>query len=227
MKKTELLFPTPLWTDDDVGLDLKPIQDFSYEVRKEDPQGRQATNDGGWQSNEFKFDVLPNTPFKYLYYSIMDHAYEACDQWGFMNYSLKLSNLWININGKGHSNNVHTHAGCIMSGVYYVKIPTCCCGELKFHKSFEDQCLKEYWGCNENFDRYSESMNHMEHYVTPKENTMILFPSWLLHSVDRSASDEDRISISFNIFIFSDFYRDNEVYPKGKPNNSKLPLSLK
>ena len=100
MKKTELLFPTPLWTDDDVGLDLKPIQDFSYEVRKEDPQGRQATNDGGWQSNEFKFDVLPNTPFKYLYYSIMDHAYEACDQWGFMNYSLKLSNLWININGK-------------------------------------------------------------------------------------------------------------------------------
>ena len=55
MKKTELLFPTPIWTDDDVGLDLKPIQDFSYEVRDHDPQGRQATNDGGWQSNEFKF----------------------------------------------------------------------------------------------------------------------------------------------------------------------------
>ena len=102
MKKTELLFPTPIWTDDDVGLDLKPIQDFSYEVREHDPDGRQATNDGGWQSNEFKFDVLPDTPFKYLYYSIMDHAYEACDQWGFMNYSLKLSNLWININAKGH-----------------------------------------------------------------------------------------------------------------------------
>ena len=67
----------------------------------------------------------------------------------------------------------------------------------------------------------------IEHYITPKENSLVLFPAWLQHSVDASASDDDRISISFNMFIFSDFYRDNEIYPKGKPNNSKLPLSLK
>ena len=66
----------------------------------------------------------------------------------------------------------------------------------------------------------------MEYYVQPKENLMILFPSWLMHSVDASASDDDRISLSFNIHIFSDYYRDNEVYPKRKSNNSQLSLKI-
>ena len=227
MKTTKLLFPTPIWEDDDCGLDTKEIQDFCYLVEKEDPQGRKATNYGGWQSNEFRPEVLPDTPLKSLYYSLLDHCYEACDNWGFMNYSLRLSNLWININRKGDSNLLHTHAGSIISGVYYAKVPQCCCGELKFLQPMHEQCLKEYWGCNENFDRWNHEHNMIEHYITPKENSLVLFPAWLQHSVDASASDDDRISISFNMFIFSDFYRDNEIYPKGKPNNSKLPLSLK
>ena len=53
MKTTKLLFPTPRWEDDNCGLDTKEIQDFCYLVEKEDPQGRKATNYGGWQSNEF------------------------------------------------------------------------------------------------------------------------------------------------------------------------------
>ena len=71
MKTTKLLFPTPIWEDDDCGLDTKEIQDFCYLVEKEDPQGRKATNYGGWQSNEFRPEVLPDTPLKSLYYSLL------------------------------------------------------------------------------------------------------------------------------------------------------------
>jgi len=49
----------------------------------------------------------------------------------------------------------------------------------------------------------------------------------LMHSVDASSSDDDRISLSFNINIFSDYYRDNAVYPQKRYNKSQLPLSLK
>ena len=156
----------------------------------------------------------------------MANAYESADSFGFSQYTLKLSNLWMNINRKSNYNLLHTHAGCIMSGVYYAKVPNCCCGELKFVRDLNHQCLKEYWGCNENFDRFEHDYNYMEYYVQPKENLMILFPSWLMHSVDASASDDDRISLSFNIHIFSDYYRDNEVYPKRKSNNSQLSLKI-
>ena len=222
--RTELLFPTPIWIDEDCGgVDPKEIADFAYIVEKEDPKGVQASNSGGWQSDSFRDTHIPD-PLSKLYQRLMANAYESADSFGFQNYTLQLSNLWMNINRKGNYNNVHTHAGCILSGVYYAKVPNCCCGELKFIRDLKDQCLKEYWGCNENFDRWEKQHNLMEYYIQPRENLMILFPAWLMHSVDASSSDDDRISLSFNINIFSDFYRDHEVYPKRKHNNSQLSL---
>ena len=225
MMRTELLFPTPIWIEDECGLDTKVIQDFASEVEGFDPEGVRATNaGGGWQSREFKHPQVENTPLAALYKKIILNAYAAADDFGFSNYTLQLSNLWMNVNRKGSYNMLHTHAGCIMSGVYYAKVPECCCGELKFVRDLKDQCLKEYWGCHENFDRWEKEHNYIESYLPPKEDLMVLFPSWLMHSVDVSASDGDRISLSFNINIFSDFYRDHEVYPQRKHNNTKLSL---
>ena len=35
--------------------------------------------------------------------------------------------------------------------------------------------------------------------MEPEDNKLILFPSWLEHDVEPSKSDEDRISIAFNV----------------------------
>jgi hypothetical protein len=40
--------------------------------------------------------------------------------------------------------------------------------------------------------------------VKVKDGTMLVFPAYLQHSVDASASEEERISISFNV-MFSSF----------------------
>ena len=116
--RTERLFPTPIWIDDDCGIDPKEIADFAYIVEKEDPKGVQASNFGGWQSNSFRDTHIPN-PLSKLYQRLMANAYESADSFGFSQYTLKLSNLWMNINRKSNYNLLHTHAGCIMSGVYY------------------------------------------------------------------------------------------------------------
>ena len=225
MMRTELLFPTPIWVDDDCNLDVKEIQDFTSAIQEEDPRGVRATNaGGGWQSQGFRSPQIERTPLASLSQKVIANAYAAADDFGFKNYTLQLSNLWMNVNRKGSYNMLHTHAGCILSGVYYAKIPECCCGELKFIRDLKDQCLKEYWGCHENFDRWEKEHNYIEYWLPPKENLMVLFPSWMMHSVDVSSSDSDRISLSFNINIFSDFYRDHEVYPKRKHNNSQLSL---
>ena len=40
---------------------------------------------------------------------------------------------------------------------------------------------------------------HPAYYMTPTEGMIILFPSSLYHKVDVNQSEEDRISVSFNI----------------------------
>ena len=230
--RTDLHFPTPVWVEDNCQLDIKPLQDFCFYAREQDPVGRKASNAGGWQSGDFKknggggYPPIGETPLEPLHDKIMDIAYKAGDDFGFSNYSMSLSNLWININGRGHANHSHTHCGCILSGVYYVKIPPCCCGDLYFQRPQNDQNLKEYWGCSENFDRYDKEHNYMDVAYTPEENKLILFPAWLLHSVGASASDDERVSISFNIHVFSDYLTNDEVYPKRKSNNSRLSLKI-
>ena len=38
--KTELIFPTPVWKFDNVGIDRESLRDFVYLVKSEDPAGR-------------------------------------------------------------------------------------------------------------------------------------------------------------------------------------------
>lgn len=227
MMRTELLFPTPLWIFEDLPIDRQKIVDFCYDVEKDDPVGAKKSNAGGWQSLDFRPEQMDQLPLAELHQHILSNAYSAGDDYGFTQYSLQLSNCWMNINRKGNYNQLHTHSGSMFAGVYYANVPNCCMGELRFLRDLKDQCLKEYWGCDENFDRHEKQHNYTEWYVQPQNNLMVIFPAWLMHSVDMSASDDDRISLSFNLHIFSDYYRDNAVYPKRKSNNSKLSLQIK
>ena len=49
--------------------------------------------------------------------------------------------------------------------------------------------------------KFGNSFNSLEYYVNPKEMDLIIFPSSLFHYVDQNLSDEERISLSFNIKI--------------------------
>ena len=40
-----------------------------------------------------------------------------------------------------------------------------------------------------------------------KTGTLIMFPSWLLHSVDENRSSEERVSVAFNI-MFTPYVED-------------------
>ncbi len=226
MMKTTLLFPTPLWTLNKVGCTKEPLLEFIRHVQKEDPNGRISSNEGGWQSWDFMEDICDTNPLKELKDIIMRHAYAVCDEWSFKDYSLKMTNLWINVNKKGNYNIVHTHPGSVLSGVYYVDLPKCCHGPITFLKPFEQIHLKEAWGCNANFNRahhndYND--DELDHY--PEEDDLLFFPSWLMHRVHQNSSDEDRISISFNISAYSRHYYG--IYPSEGNSNKNVPIKVK
>lgn len=209
--KTELIFPTPVWKFNNVGIDRQSLTNFVYFVKSEDPTGRKQSNHGGWQSNDFIDIVMDNTPLKEIRDAIMERAYAAADEFGFNEYRLKIINLWININTKGAFNHVHTHPGGVLSGVYYLKLPKYFSGNLIFMRDPNYSQMKEYWGGGDNVHREGH-INETEHNVSPEEDQLVIFPAWLPHSVSVSSSDGDRISISFNITAFSNYY--HEIYPK-------------
>ena len=39
------------------------------------------------------------------------------------------------------------------------------------------------------------------HYIEPREGQIIFFPCWLEHDVESSKTDDERISIAFNVRI--------------------------
>jgi len=109
------------------------------------------------------------------------------------NHPLRISECWLNIYGKGHAQDIHVHSNNVFSGIYYPKAPKGC-GELIFHSPAADQMLEppitEVTGAN------TPSFK-----IQPVAGRMVLFRSWLRHSVMPSEIEEDRISIAFNILM--------------------------
>lgn len=223
MIDTNLIFPTPIWVEDSVGLDRDNLLTFVDRVRSEDPQGRVISNNGGWQSHDFTDEVMQNNPLSELRAKILQMAYYCADEFGFVDYTLRVVNLWMNVNKRGNNNHVHTHPGSILSGVYYLSVPDCCSGTLNFLRDYQYQMMKESWGMGNNVKQDS-TLNENIVTFSPQNDYMVMFPSWLLHSVSKSASDGERISISFNIQVFSNFY--HEVYPSRQPSRKNLSLKI-
>ena len=97
--------------------------------------------------------------------------------------SLRLMNIWFNVNTPGSFNHVHVHPGSLLSGVLWIKTPKRS-GDLMFRDPSE-------------MNNYCLGVNCVA--FPPTEGTMILFPSHVPHNVGVNESEETRISLSFNL----------------------------
>jgi uncharacterized protein (TIGR02466 family) len=108
---------------------------------------------------------------------------------------LVIDTLWINVNPRNAYNTLHDHPDSVLSGVYYVQ-GNAKSGRLRFRDPRSAKRMapwpvavgaktdKRHW------DRVS---------LSPVAGRMVMFPSWLEHEVESNQSNEDRISISFNL----------------------------
>lgn len=165
--------------------------DWIYSYQK-NTDGVIHSNRGGWQSPS---NFYLNDTFSEFADYILKNALVALTHY---NLKFKMGNMWININRKGDYNMMHHHANSIISGVLWIKTPESC-GSLMFTSphSFTQHLLLH----NVNSDVAEEQNYYSEYTFNPKEGTMILFPSDLLHGVEPNESDEDRISIAFNLSV--------------------------
>ena len=180
------IFPTPIWGFD-LELDVDSIRYWCYEEMKKD-KGRTISNVGGWQSNDY--DEFSKTPLTELVLFIVKESHNIAKDLGIPKDDRWIDNLWININPKFSYNQVHVHPQAKLSGVFYVTAPTNS-GSICFTR----QGAYALGTVAPELTRYSNA----EWCYPPQQNRLLIFPAWQEHHVKANLSDEDRVSISFNI----------------------------
>ena len=156
--------------------------------------GVKRSNAGGWQSTH-DYNQKENNPIKHLIDAQLENYFN--DKQIFNNFSTaKMNSMWINCNNTGDYNHSHNHPGCDFSGVLWLKVPENS-GNLVFESPFSFQQYKLLLNYSEEFKKSTNAYDWF--YIEPQEGLMIMFPSHLNHSVTSNKSDQERISVAFNI----------------------------
>ena len=151
-------------------LDLKYWINLIYNYQKHHPISVHKSNAGGYQSESYLDKLTPFLPLVRLLQTTIDLINP--------NHHNVINSLWLNISPPLSYNNVHSHGSESLSGVLYFQTPP------------KSGCIEFYSPLDFN--------SALRHQPQPKE--MILFPQNLYHSVEPNLSQEDRISIAFNLF---------------------------
>lgn len=155
---------------------------------------KQVSNVGGWQSSLYTLgqyshiDNLFNNEISKYVSSVIDKC-----KFDVINKEIKF-NYWININGKYSYNKLHDHAVSLLSGIYYIKVPSNS-GDIVFHKDSLDRLTPKT-----EYNVY----NRGSFSYTPKENKLLLFSPYLKHEVTQNLTedaDDKRISLAFNLYL--------------------------
>jgi uncharacterized protein (TIGR02466 family) len=173
------LFSTPIW-----GYILRTEQyhastyiEYLLNQQKINT-GVTKSNFGGYQTN----DDLHREGIFFELTSIIENISNEI----FKLYStdkLVIDALWGNINSSGNYNAAHIHDG-VLSGVLYLQVP----------KNSGKLVL-----INPAVRSDSHCIRLKNYAIRPEFLGCIIFPSWLEHYVEPNGSNENRISLSFNL----------------------------
>jgi uncharacterized protein (TIGR02466 family) len=103
-------------------------------------------------------------------------------------------NAWANVNHSGDANAAHVHGGAYWSAVYYVRVGEGSAGKLVLHDP-RMPALRMHAPML----RLKDAGPELIAELTPSAGQLIMFPSWLSHSVQPWGGNEPRISIAMNL----------------------------
>lgn len=172
-----------------------------YQEKEKDEKGIQRSNFrklGGWHSHN---NLHKEDNFKELRRHIESACQLLSENLQFHKaYKFDIGTMWSIINPPGSANRAHIHPGCHWSGVYYIQAPENA-GDIEFTDPRTINIMHQMKFIP-NKKRPKQCWTKVR--FTPKAGTMIIFPSWLYHSVginesEAAGDDGNRIIISFNI----------------------------
>jgi len=181
-----------LLLEDRLNIDNHALREYCFSVQAQDT-GRNVSNKNGWQSNDIDLEAEELKPFIAQFKLRIQNM---CDAYAIHKHiKYKIENGWININKQGGWNTPHCHLGTF-SAVYYAWAQPDQ-GPLQLvdrdnakTSMFNPQTVHSFNGAN--------SSNHT---ITPSTGKLVIFPSWVLHYVESNPTEDERISLAFNISL--------------------------
>jgi uncharacterized protein (TIGR02466 family) len=190
-------FPDPVfkYKISDYKKHNKDLTNYIYDIYNKDQEGIHLSNINGWHSRPFNLQEK-NSPPHNFFLDIKNHIIDVFENYGwvFNSEKIKCQAMWAVINKKDNFNVEHIHANCHLSAAYYVKLPK------------NSGNLKIYNPNNISRNRFPQiskptELNILSRLLKVSEGDLLIFPSYLPHSVPKNESDEDRIVVSFNLEI--------------------------
>jgi len=189
------MFPTLVWkfelkAEFHDAIDAKILATLE-ELRRDSPM---LDRGQGWQSDQ----MLHRRPELHdLYVCASSQAKSILRFWRIGEDAIEITGSWATVLAKGAMHKAHTHPNNFLSGVYYVRTSQGA-DTIQFH----DPRTQARVIRPPVVELTAENTDQV--VVRVKNGTLLMFPSYLEHSVDANMSDEERISISFNV-MFSSF----------------------
>ena len=188
------LFPTFVWKADLRHEIFRAINERIVarlgEMRRSSPQ---PPSGRAWQSDQ---ELHRLAEFHELVSCINGVTENVLDHLKIRYDAFEITACWANVNAPGSAHRSHSHPNNFLSGVYYVKTQDGA-DTINFHDPRSQTGIIRPPVTELTADNTDQVV------VNVVDGTLLLFPSWLHHSVDPNQSDEERISISFNIMFSS------------------------
>ena len=194
-----LFFSTPIWATKIEG--YEKINDemlaYIFNLQKKDPTGVLKSNFKGWHSSDF--NMKDPSPINFIA-SIKNNLNTLISDmdWDLNIQSVKISSMWAIINEKGAWNQKHQHSNSDISAAYYVTAHEGC-GDIVFYDPRPARVYKQP------IAKSANKLNGTVNSIKPEAGMLVLFPSYLDHSVNPNISDKKRIVISFNLSLEKNF----------------------
>lgn len=190
------LFASPL-----VTLQVNDATRLNAVLRREIHQMRAASNgvlrsnQKGWHSDP---DLFGRTEpgCRRLQAAMLDAVRQATLQiaadFDFSGFALQAEG-WVNLSGRNAFSAPHDHPGWAWSGCYYVTVPPLVAGRSGAIEFFDPRTNVRAMSID-GADCFASKVT-----LLPREGMLLLFPSYLRHWVYPNDSDDERISIAFNV----------------------------
>ena len=189
------LFPTLVWKIQcpaEIVVDHNPV--IINAIRKINPEIDDIEPAVSWQSHQL---MHKEPELDQLMSCINSAAHKVLRFLNIGTTDIEVTGCWANVNSIGASHRVHSHPNNYLSGVYYVRAPPGA-NTINFHDPRPQASIIRPPVTQ------LTSQNTDQVVVEVSDGTLLLFPSYVQHSVDSSESNELRISISFNL-MFNEF----------------------
>lgn len=173
------------------------LEQLARKLMKDDRNATRRTNYGGWH---YAFDLFElKDPVVAEFQNHMEQHVQA-----FLNHfrpqerrkkdAFRLRG-WINANRAGDFNMLHSHPGCFLSAVYYVKVPPAMKGGEIYFRDPRGPAVAMYETPGIDLPWIGSGLGMP---FTPVTGRLLLFPGWLEHRVEPFKGSGERISIAFN-----------------------------